>query len=221
MTSPPATSIADAAGVLVAGGKSRRMGSEKARLPFAGGILADRPLALLRGLFSEVIVAAADWPLPLLPGERVVADRVPDAGPLAALDAASRAARAGWVFLLAVDMPFFTPDPVRALAKLRPGFRAVVVRDAGRLEPLAAFYARALLPDVEAALARRENALHGLLLALPGVRFATLAEAGIDPARARSLFANVNTKDEYHAARRAAPGEGAGATLPAGGTNHE
>src|SRR5205814_10111614 len=95
------------AAAIVAGGRGRRLGGvDKAQLSIGGITILERQLAVLRPLFDEVLLVADDPSRYEGSGARLVRDLVPEAGPLAGLDAALAATRADAVLLLGCDLPF-------------------------------------------------------------------------------------------------------------------
>ncbi len=131
--------------VLLAGGRSTRMGRDKALLPLADGrTLLARQLATLRAAgAAEVLVSArAEQHLPLA-GTRLIPDLQPDRGPLAGLAAALATAAHDRVLVLAIDLPQMPPEFIaRLVGESTPACGVVPTRD-GRPEPLAAVYPRA------------------------------------------------------------------------------
>ncbi|HTU03487.1 MAG TPA: molybdenum cofactor guanylyltransferase, partial [Candidatus Sulfotelmatobacter sp.] len=154
-----------AAAVLV-GGRSRRMGWDKAGLAVGGSPMLRRLVATLQPLFPEIwLVGTADSPLEDQ-AIRAVPDRQPGRGPLGGLQAALLATSAPAVFCLACDMPFANPVVIRYLCELRDGVQAVVPRTAAGYEPLHALYQRTCLPTIEASLAAGDVSLQRLLASL-------------------------------------------------------
>jgi molybdenum cofactor guanylyltransferase len=150
-------------GLLVAGGRSRRFGSDKRKALAGGATLAERSLCLLRAsVDGDVFVAgrgAFDHPV----GAIFVADAGHHAGPLAGLVAALQRSRAG-VLVMPCDSPLVRPDTLSALSRLgRRRGRTVVVRSRRGVEPLVAFYPKAALPWLAAGLREGNRALHRLL----------------------------------------------------------
>lgn len=156
---------ADFAAVVLAGGRSTRMGAEKAslRLPDGRTLLA-RQLDLLAelhptGLFVSARSGQTLPPLP--PGVRRIDDDG-TAGPLGGIVAVLLAATHPRLLVVAVDLPHLDAPTLRRLLR-GPG--GAVPRAAGRLEPLVAVYPRSFAPLAEAALARGEPGLQRLLAA--------------------------------------------------------
>jgi molybdopterin-guanine dinucleotide biosynthesis protein A len=182
------------AGVVLAGGRSTRMGADKAFLAWRGRRLIDRQLDLLCTLApSELLVSGRAGVNYAATGARVVCDAAPDQGPLGGLAAVLQATTTPYVVLLAVDLPAMTPDFLRGLlSRCRPGVGVVAQTRAG-WEPLAAVYPREILPLVNARLARRELALQSLLKEAIDNGLLVVVEPA---ASELGLFRNLNTPND-------------------------
>jgi molybdopterin-guanine dinucleotide biosynthesis protein A len=192
------------AAAIIAGGPALRLGgATKSLLEIAGRAVADRQLAVLRPIFSRVLVVAND-PAPWRArGVEVVADRVAGAGPLAGLSAALEAAgEAEAMVCLAGDLPFLSPALLTALRDRAPGAEALAPRLAGRAEPLCARYAVRARAAVDARLATGRLALHELLAELATVWLDDPALAELDPEGLS--FVNLNTPDDLRRAEEIA-----------------
>ncbi len=188
------------AAAIIAGGPARRLGgATKPLLEIAGQAIADRQLAVLRPIFSRLLVVAND-PAPWRArGVEVVPDRVTGAGPLAGLSAALAAAGdAEAVVCLAGDLPFLAPALLTALRDGAPAADALAPRPAGRAEPLCARYALRVRDVVDARLAAGRLALHELLAELATVWLDDAALATLDPQGLS--FINLNTPDDLRRA---------------------
>jgi molybdenum cofactor guanylyltransferase len=216
------TGAVRAAGIVLAGGRSERMGVSKAGLDWRGGTLLDAVVGALAPAVDRVVVVRAPGQgLPPLPaGVALAEDRVGGRGPLEGMLAGLRAVAPEHVraVVVAVDMPLLTPALVtRLLAGLDGGADAAVPRVGGRAQPLAAAY-RTSIADVVAGLleagGRRADAPLAVvrvawldaaaLLADPAVRS---ADPGLDGLR------DLDTPADLHAAR-ARQDAGGGARLP-------
>jgi molybdopterin-guanine dinucleotide biosynthesis protein A len=142
--------------IILAGGRSRRMGRSKAALPFGDEPLLRRLVRIHRGWFDEVLVAAApgqELPETFAP---VVLDAEPDRGPLAGICAGLRAARFEACFVTSCDHPFPDRRVVEALMAGLGEADVCVARWEGRLQPIFAAYRRSLAELCEAQLAAGE-----------------------------------------------------------------
>ena len=192
------------AGIVLAGGRSSRMGRPKAALEWHGATLVARVSDLLARVLEGpvAVVRAPGQELPPLPaGIEVVEDAREARGPLEGIAAGLRAVggRADAAYVSATDTPFLTPSFVRAVcAALDHDVDAAVPIAGGRTHPLAAAYRVDLLPLVERLLADDRLRAADLVEAIR-VRWVSAQELRrADPALAS--LRNVNTPEEYAAA---------------------
>lgn len=203
------------AGVVLAGGRSARMGRAKAELEWHGATLLFRTAAVVaRAVGGPVVVVRAPGQvLPELPaGVGTVDDPVQGLGPMQGVAAGLAAVRdrAGVAFVCSTDLPFLHPAYVRAVLRGLddPGVDLVLPTVRGHRQPLAAGYRTGLAGLVEAQVAAgnlRVGSLPEHCAAARPDEAALLADAalaaadpGLDSVR------NVNTPDEYEQARRRA-----------------
>jgi molybdopterin-guanine dinucleotide biosynthesis protein A len=190
------------AGLVLCGGRSRRMGADKAALPFGDETLLARVVRIVGTLCDELWLVARDGQR--LPPVRhrgaepdVARDPADGLGPLAGIAAGLRAMTAERAFVVSCDSPLLEPALIRRLLELSRGFVAAVPRVGGYLVPTTAVYSRALLPAAEALLARGELRPRTLVLE-PGVRIVEEPELrAVDP-ELLSLC-DCDTPDAYRA----------------------
>lgn len=183
----PAAVRLRAVGVVLAGGRSRRMGVDKATLRLADGrTLAELVDDALAGACDDVIVAG---PEVVLPHRRHVVDATPDSGPLAGIEAALGSCGAAHIVAVPCDMPRLTPALLARL--LEPTDAAITIFDdgSGAMHALPARIAVSALPVVRQLLERRELAVRRLLAHVGAHRIV------VDEMEVPQL-ANVNTPDE-------------------------
>jgi molybdopterin-guanine dinucleotide biosynthesis protein A len=140
----------DASLVILAGGRSTRMGRPKASLPVAGVTLLEWMVQRLGPQFAETIVAGAAAPA----GAREAADRRADAGPLAGIEAGLLESRMPRAFVIACDMPRASARLASLLIAQCAGHDAAAPRVAGRAQPTCAAYARTAASKIGAYLDR-------------------------------------------------------------------
>ena len=186
------------AAAILAGGRGKRLGhAHKALVSVGGTPIVARQLAVLAPLTSEQIIVAGDTKPYESFGARLVTDLHPGAGPLAGLESALAATKADALLVFACDLPFLDAALVTALRDA-PAGDAVVARLDGKAQPLAARYARSILPRVQRRLSRDKLRMLDLV--------AELDPAWLDfPAGTRALF-NVNTPEELARAEELAKG---------------
>ena len=146
-------------GIILCGGKSSRMGRDKATLPFGDELMLQRVVRLLGEvveLSRIVCVAAVGQDLPPLPTDvRIARDRTEGRGPLEGLAVGMLAleGEADVVFATSCDVPLLKPQFVRRIFQLLGDYQIVVPRSAQYHHPLAAVYRTSLYQLVESLLA--------------------------------------------------------------------
>lgn len=175
---------------MLAGGKSSRMGRDKALLPFHGGALAGHVAATVAAAAGSVILIGDPQKYGHL-GYPVLADRKPGVGPVGGIESALSYTTADWNLVLACDMPGISAEFLRGLLDAAERAGADVLAPAGpsgRLEPLSAVYHRRCRETLGRALEA-------------GVRKVTDALAGLEVARLpvdnAACFENLNTPEEW------------------------
>ena len=194
-----------AGGIVLCGGKSSRMGTSKALLPFGPETMLQRVVRILGTLVTPiVVVAAVDQELPELPpGTIVTRDEREGRGPLEGLRAGLKALPEDIeaAYVTSCDVPLLVPGFVRQMLELVDGFDIAVIEIDGFTHPLSAVYRRATLPRVEALLGQDRLRPVFLFDAVQTRRVAP-AELTADP-DLRTLR-NLNTREDYEAALTAA-----------------
>ena len=189
------------AGIVLCGGKSTRMGSSKALLPFGSETMLQRVVRLLGKVVSPmVVVAAVDQELPALPRDVIVArDEREARGPLEGLRAGLKALPpdVDAAYVTSCDVPLLVPNFVRQMLELARGYDIAVMEIDGFTHPLSAVYRRSTLPLVEDLLAK--NRLRPVFL-FEAVRTRRVQpeEMTADP-ELRTLR-NLNTREDYERA---------------------
>ena len=142
-----------ATAVILAGGESRRMGRDKLVLPINGETLLVSAVKRFSAEFGDVFLSLADADKYPDVAVRRVVDIFPGAGPLSGLHAALSSAPGEGVFLVAADLPFSSPKAALRMIELcGAGEACVIMLPNGNLEPLFAYYKKALLPLCEEAI---------------------------------------------------------------------
>ncbi len=185
----------NASAVILAGGKSSRMGFDKSLLPLGQQSMIERIIELIRPLFDELIIVSNKENKYAIPGVKEVVDIFPNKGPLGGIHAGLSAAIHSSVFIISCDMPFFNPQLIQQLFAGSQGFDASVCKINGRLEPLCAFYNQSSLPYIEACLKRDMCAVHEIFAHL-WVHYLT-EESIYHTMQAEWVFFNVNTPQDY------------------------
>ena len=186
-------------GFAVAGGRSRRMGRDKALLPWGDTDLLGHALARLRTMTDDVRILSGAEHRYSERGVPVEVDPAPDLGPLGGLGAALDAAAGGDVLLLGVDLPLIPSGLLARLVDLTPRFDVVVPVSARGPEPLCALYGAACREPVQ----RRVSGIDLKMTAFwPDVRVREIGPRELrDLGDPEKLFLNVNAPNDYERAR--------------------
>jgi molybdenum cofactor guanylyltransferase len=189
------------AGIVLCGGKSTRMGSSKALLPFGSETMLQRVVRLLGEVVSPiVVVAAADQDLPALPRDVIITrDEREARGPLEGLRAGLKALppHVDAAYVTSCDVPLLIPNFVRQILDLAHGYDIAVMEIDGFTHPLSAVYRRATLPFVDDLLAK-DRLRPAFLFELVKTRRVRPDEMTADP-DLRTLR-NLNTREDYERA---------------------
>lgn len=151
-------------GIILAGGKSSRMGREKGLVDFRGKPLIQYGIDLL-SRYTERILISSSNPDYLCFGYEMVPDPVAGRGPAAGIAAALNSSRSIWNIVIACDLPFLQPELIDCLLENAGSYQAVIPIHDGVMEPLAGIYHQELAGHFETALAAGDLALHKILLA--------------------------------------------------------
>src|SRR5437588_1873202 len=190
--------IASASAVVLAGGKSSRMGRPKSLLLFAGEPLIVHIVRALQQMFAEtVVVAAPEQDLPDLPA-RLVRDEIPHQGPVGGIYYGLRAASGSVCFVTSCDAPFLNPSLISYLVSRISAYDVVVPHWEDRFQPLHAAYRTSVSPLLKEQLDRGE--LRPVHL-FERVRTCKIGEDEIRRFDPEGLsFLNMNTPDDYQRA---------------------
>lgn len=184
----------DLAAFILAGGKSSRMGRDKAFVEFNGRTLLTRALDLARCVAANVRIVGD--PSKFAAFDAVVEDIFPGCGPLGGIHAALRASSAELNLIIAVDIPFLSTDLLCYLVeRARNSPTAVTVPRFGRgLQPLCAIYRRAFAESAERALTQGHYKIDALFT---GESTQVIGEDDLKgKGFSAEMFRNLNTPED-------------------------
>jgi molybdenum cofactor guanylyltransferase len=189
-------------GFVLAGGASRRMGSDKALLRLGQETLLERQVRLLLMVCHSVAVIGSTRKLPGFEVP-VIADELPGHGPLGGIYTGLRQARTEFSLFLGCDMPFMEARFLRYICAraLVAGADVVIPETPGQgVQPLSAVYRRRAQAAIRNSLASGDNKVSRFFSRVSCLilRWPEIARGGFAP----SLFANVNTPEDFAAAKR-------------------
>lgn len=188
--------------VILAGGKSSRMGENKALLPIDGLTTIERIKTSISDEFEDILLVANDLKLYQFLKLPITADKVKDKGPLAGIQAGLLAAKNNNNVFIACDMPFISAKLAKFLVARSEGFDAVVPVINGKRHPLFAVYKKTVLKAIAECFEKDELRIKDFLDRVK-VNYITeqdLLNEGI--VNFEQSFYNMNYPAEYEEAKR-------------------
>ena len=177
---------------ILAGGKSSRMGQNKALMEFQNETMIGRILRQFSDC-SEVLVSASQRGLYEADGLRVVYDEADSIGPIEGIRQLIRHAGEEYVFICAADMPFVNREIADYLAEfVSSDYDCYVVTDEDHVHPLCAIYSKRVLPVIEELIRAKKYRLIEIFDRVR-TKYVSLKHTDFD----RRVVRNVNTKDEF------------------------
>jgi len=159
--------IKDCTAVILAGGESKRMGQDKASILLADKSLLQHAIDTVKPLFEDVVISVRE-PIATCAYPQLY-DAHEQRAPLMGVVAALQQVKTNWVFVMAVDMPFISPDLIRFLATLREHKQAVVPMVDGFEQPLLAYYHQGCLHAMQQQIDAGDRSFRTLMGALDSI----------------------------------------------------
>src|SRR5262245_32996927 len=185
-------------GFVTAGGRSSRMGRDKAWLELGGRPMIAHVLDALRPVVTDIAVIANRDEYGAL-GVQIVPDTNRGIGPIEAVRTSLAASRCDRVLLVGCDLPFVTSDLFSYLSNQAGRYQSVVPLDRDNMpEPLCAIYSRSSLPEVERMIEAGEFKISPLFERVDTLFVGFDELSGLRGADL--FFENINTPDEYERA---------------------
>lgn len=186
--------ISDITAVILAGGASRRMGTDKAMLDFNGCPLLSLIVEYMECMFEKVLIAGGDPQRYADQAVPVVPDLFDGKGAIVGIHAGLSAATTDRIFAIACDSPYPCADLIRKLIDIDREAAWVVPRTELGLEPLFSIYHKSCLPALEQIIAENKRRISLLGGMVPTCYVGEAILRSIDP-ELRS-FVNVNTPED-------------------------
>ncbi len=180
---------------ILVGGKSSRMGSNKAFLELKGKTFIELQIELLREMFDEIFISAntsSEYEYLNLP---IFKDVYPGKGPLGGIYTSLINSSSLHTFMLACDMPFVGPELIKHLKDLTKEYDVVIPKSEKGLEPLHAFYSKNCIDPIKRSL--DENNLR-IISFFPHVKVKIVElDSMASSDRFKNSIKNLNTIDDY------------------------
>ncbi|MBN2373526.1 molybdenum cofactor guanylyltransferase MobA [bacterium] len=188
-----------ATGVILAGGKGKRFGKNKALTRINGKCLIEWIIQTYKEIFDEIIISTNDPSAYQFTGIKIVKDLIPHKGPLVGIYSCLRESMDDRIFVSACDMPFIKTSLINYMVRKSCGYD-VVVPSLGeeRLEPLHALYAKSCLPAIEKAIDKDEKRIISFYADVRVYKMEKEEMLPYDPGL--TSFFNINTKEDIEKA---------------------
>lgn len=188
--------------IIMAGGKSRRLGQDKRFLELGGRTCLQRVLDVCKVVFQDIIIVVDSIEAFQNLGVKVVADMVPGRATLGGLYTGLHYAPTSNVFAVACDMPFISAEAINVVLGQADQGDIVIPDLSGKLQPMHAVYSKRCLPYLRTLVEAKKLKVQDLC-ECPDLRVARIPESEfkvVDP-ELRSFF-NINTPDDLAKAKR-------------------
>lgn len=196
--------MVDVISAILAGGKSTRMGRDKATLVLDSEPMIQKVYGVVRKVFDNIIVVSSDHDV--LPGMDIpiIRDVVAVQSPLAGIVSALIHTGADYVFVLACDMPFLSVEAMRYMLDNVNGEDIIIPATEKGYEPLHALYGRScisyMLTCIERGVTCIERGGHRIADIFPYLTIKVVKGAPLFFCNGVSVFTNINTKEEFEKA---------------------
>ena len=188
-------------GVVLAGGKSRRMGIDKATLRVGSSYLIEFPLKVFSKLFDDILIITNSALLNTLKSIfnhdkiRILEDIHPNHGALGGIYTALCHSRTPYIFVSACDMPFLNKDFIKYMTQIGDKYDVIIPKSPHGFETLHAIYKKTIIKIVESSLLKDQNKIIDFfpninVYAIPPDKLKGFDQEG-------KMFSNINTQDEF------------------------
>jgi len=175
-------------GLILAGGKSRRMGRDKAQIIFDNQSFLDNTVRLVENFTNDIVISSNQSPVTYYP---VIADIYKNVGPIGGLFTGLQAVKNDFVLVLPVDMPLLNKTVLNYLLEhINPNKKINVFHLNNRPQMLTGIYNKDVLPVIKKQIMQKDYKLQHLL---HKVSFKL-----IDASPYKNVFINVNSPDELN-----------------------
>lgn len=181
--------------IILAGGESRRMGQNKAFLPWGNTTLINQVIDALHPVADEIIIVSKQSSDFVNLSVKTVEDLIPDAHALGGLFTGLRASLDNVCFVCACDMPYLNTKLIQYLCDQISDCDAVIPSTSRGLQPLHAVYTKSLLPTIKDQINSKQWSLQEMVPKLNAKLISNAIVSKYDPTE-RS-FINLNTQEDY------------------------
>lgn len=182
-------------GIILAGGRSARIGTHKAFLKIGEKRIIEEILAKFKGIFKEIIIIANEIERFNFLKVKVIPDAIPSKGPLGGIYTGLISSNNLYNFIVACDMPFINKNLIRYILSRAQDFDVVIPKVKQRYEPLCALYSKKCVTIIKDALDKDNVRIVDIL---PLVNVKLIVESEIKEFDSEFIsFKNINTEEDY------------------------
>jgi len=192
--------IEDITAVILSGGNSRRMGTNKALLNIGGKSIINRLIDILDSIFFEVLISSNNPNTFKFTEKKIIADIFPNRGPLAGIHSALSSINNKKVFILSCDMPLISDELIQFLCKYRTDKPIILPEAEGRIQQLCGIYSKSALNMAENLLSesqRTGSKLKGSIYELIEKLDREVVKVDNLEFYHPDIFFNLNTPEDY------------------------
>lgn len=190
----------DITAFILSGGKSSRMGTNKALLNIDSKSLIQRMVELLDTIFSTVVISSNESELYVSLGKKIIKDIYPGRGPLSGIHSALTYSKTEKNFFVSCDMPFVNRELINHLCKLESDKDVILPKAESRVQQICGIYSKTILPKVDKLLiesVQKDSQLKGSIYELlDRVDTKVVDLSGLSYYHP-DLFFNINIPEDY------------------------
>ena len=182
--------------VILAGGKSSRMGLDKQFLRINEVRIMEKLIRELSKEFEDIIIVTNKPEEYKKDGVRIISDEIKEFGPLSGIHVGIKQSKSRYVYFIACDMPNVNLDYIHYMKKVLTNSKAnaCIAKREGRLEPFNAFYSVDILPEVEELITLNRRSIAGLIDSIEPIFIEENVLKKYD--YSFDMFTNLNSKED-------------------------
>ena len=185
---------------ILSGGRSSRMGIDKAFLTINSQPLILKMIELLDSIFSEVIISTNNPEVYKFTQRKLIKDIIPDKGPLSGIHSVLQYSNTEKNFIISCDMPLVSGELINYLCDIKSNKSILLPKAEGRIQQLCGLYSKSILPEIENLLnesSKPGSQLKGSIYELINRVDAEIVDVDSQFFYHPNLFLNINTPEDY------------------------
>lgn len=198
------TKYSDITGIILSGGRSSRMGIDKALLKITGQTIIERTYLLMSKVFDKIILSTNDFENYKFLGLPLVRDIHKNHGPISGIHSSLVASSTERNFFLSCDLPLMSEEMIRYIVGINSSMPISVPIEDGKIQPLCGVYNKSLIPTIEkmlnnSAFSKKENGKSSISI------MRLIEKVGAEILEVKScrffntdLFFNMNTTEDFN-----------------------